>query len=150
MKQKQKILLIFMLLLWCNTIISFANNNYDNHYKVRIGLKYASGAKNNYSVNIEQVQLNQNSIPVIHSNRNANRVELGFVYLSRSYSTEWEAKQSSSESFVCYYKDTYFNATLSKKGNLSVPVVLVKQNDSILFAFDPKKDITLFFFKQQI
>ena len=25
MKQKQKILLIFMLLLWCNTIISFAN-----------------------------------------------------------------------------------------------------------------------------
>lgn len=143
MKQKQKILLIFMLLLWCNTIISFANNNYDNHYKVRIGLKYASGAKNNYSVNIEQVQLKQNSTPIISSNQTANRVELGFVSLNRSYSTEWEARQSSSESFVCYYKDTYFNATLSKKGNLSVPVVLVKQNDSILFAFDPKQDITL-------
>lgn len=143
MKQKQKLLFILMVLILCNTAISFANNNYDNHYKVRIGLKYASGAKNSYSVNIEQAQLKQNSTPIISSNQTANRVELGFVSLNRSYSTEQEAKQSTSESFVCYYKDRYFNATPSKKSNLSVPVVLVKQNNSILFAFDPKENITL-------
>lgn len=143
MKQRYRILLILMVLVLCNDTVSFANNNYDNGYKVRIGLKYASGAKNNYSVNIDQVQLKQNSVPIFSSNRTANRVELGFVTLNGSYSTEKEAEKASSTSFSCYYKDSYFSATQSNKNNLSIPVVLVKQNDSILFAFAPKQNITL-------
>ncbi len=145
MNKKQISGALFFLLFILSASFVFAEN-YDNNYKVRVGLYYASTAKTEYNLNIKQPYLQNNHHKVLLGTAAVSSVEYQNIVLGNGYFTEEEAKKKTAFSggFVCYQNGMYYEAAETSTVYWKVAkAVVVKGNGQTLFAYIPQKGIAL-------
>lgn len=145
-KKRRVVISLLIGILLYSTSMSFAGERYDNSYKIRIGLHYASSAKSSYSVTIKDARLENLSDVVLSTNRTLKNISYQTVVLGNAHGNEEEARSAASLNggFVCYVDGTYYEAALGSK-NYWKPVnaVVAKDGKDIVFAFVPEKNLFL-------
>lgn len=150
MKQKKRWQIVIGVLIgmlwWSSTSLSFAEERYDNSYKVRIGLHYASSAKTSYNLNMTHPTLEYSSVPLLSSPRTLKKAIYQTIAVGNGYQSEEQARAAVNLNggFICYYEGLYYEAALGSKTYWKVVnAVVVKDDTDIVFAFVPKRDLVL-------